>query len=450
MPSTRPPTGPLPPPPMRSGLTATLPPPPIRDSSGRLPLPRAQTGRLPMPPSPEGSTGFKPSHEDEPMTGELPLSSAPSPAPEEAAAPASPSAASTPPPLTPPVFTPPPSFTPFTAPESPSEPPVSSAPEKPAARPAVPMPDFKPLFGYDTTGDEAEKPSDASSSLPDSSEKNDEGAGFDPANQPLEGTDLMDENDEPTNTSVQAEELQEKLELVTQERDQARAELEIARRKGPAASDDNLSADIATVSRERDEARMEVIVLRNRLEAAEQTQRDTDAMASQLEELSHVIDERDSVRRDYASLREQFETLKLDRSQLDSHEQNIALQEEVDQLRDQLAIHASDLVAKTGNLASPGAGSTAELNALKEQVRQAKEEASLAHRGLALSQKALQETREALREASEGTSTSKGTLEEVKKERAGLVRQNMLLQGQNDQLTRELSAAKAKLAAKGA
>ena len=252
-----------------------------------------------------------------------------------------------------------------------------------------------------------------------------------------------------TITAAKLKELEEQLALVTEERDQARAELEVTRRKGPAASDDKLAEDLSTVSRERDEARMEVIVLRNRLEAAEATRRDTDAMASQLEELSHVIDERDSVRRDYASLREQFETLKLDRSQLDSHEQNIALQEEVQQLREQLAAHASDLVRPSGRAAARRRlGERA--GRAEGTGQQAKEEASLAHRGLALSQKALQETREALREASEGTSNSRGTLEEVKKERAGLVRQNMLLQGQNDQLTRELSAAKAKLAAKGA
>jgi chromosome segregation ATPase len=190
---------------------------------------------------------------------------------------------------------------------------------------------------------------------------------------------------------------------------------------------------------------MEVIVLRSRIEAAEQTQRDTDAMASQLEELSHVIDERDSVRRDYASLREQFETLKLDRSQLDSTEELDRLRDENQQLRDQLA--SAGTAAGSPPASDDAAG---DLAALKEQLKQAKEETSLAHRGLALSQKALQETREALREATEGTSTSKGNLEEAKKERAGLQRQNQLLQGQIDQLTRELSAAKAKLAAKGA
>lgn len=342
----------------------------------------------------------------------------------------------------------------FTTPSAPAPvftPPPSHVPEK-AGRPHIPVPDFKPLFGYDAPEDESEQESSPASSLFDPPSMSGEPAGFDPAGNAIEDVGVTEESAETADdeASLKAKELEEQLALAAEERDQARAELEIARQKGSIGSDDKLSEDIATISRERDEARMEVIVLRNRLESAEQERRDTDAMASQLEELSHVIDERDSVRRDYASLREQFETLKLDRSQLDSQEANIALQDEVHQLREQLAIHASDLVAKTGSLAPAGAGAPGEIAALKEQVRAAKEEASLAHRGLALSQKALQETREALREASEGTSTSKGTLEEVKKERAGLVRQNMLLQGQNDQLTRELSAAKAKLAAKSA
>ena len=186
---------------------------------------------------------------------------------------------------------------------------------------------------------------------------------------------------------------------------------------------------------------MELIVLRDRIAAADEKQRDTDAMASQLEELSHVIDERDSVRRDYASLREQFETLKLDRFAARSHEETDRLQQEIVELREQVA---------SGATAAPATAETpaGDSSALKDQLKQAKEETTLAQRGLALSQRALQETREALREASEGTSASKGNLEEAKKERTGLVRQNQLLQGQIDQLTRDLSASKAKLAAR--
>jgi hypothetical protein len=420
-----------------------LPPPPQRDASGRLPLPRAQTGRLPLPAA-DAPAAFRSGLIEEPMPQNAPANPAPettsaatpeftfTPTPPEPSTPMSGPTAT----LSPPKFTPPASFTPETAPA-------------PPARPAVPMPDYKPLFGYDAPEDESDESTPAfSPSLLDPPAESDEPAGLDPASQPVEDLDVTDEPASP-DSATKFQEMEEQLALATEERDQTRAELEITRTKGPAASDDKLTEDLATTGRERDEARMEVIVLRNRLETAEQTQRDTDAMASQLEELSHVIDERDSVRRDYASLREQFETLKLDRSQLDSHEANLELQEEVRQLRDQLAIHASDLVSKTGALPSTG-GSPGEINALKDQVRQAKEEASLAHRGLALSQKALQETRETLREASEGTSSSKGSLEEMKKDRAGIVRQNMLLQGQNDQLTRELSAAKAKLAAKGA
>jgi hypothetical protein len=416
----------LPPPPKQTGplpalarSTAHLPPPPQRDPSGRLPAPRAQTGRLPVPAG-DAPAGIRPTTEDEPMTRELPVVTTP-----DAATP-------------PPAFTPPPTASTFTAQGAPPPkftPPPSFTPDtEPAARPAVPVPDFKPLFGYDS-------PEDASAASGLADAPGTSAPPFDPTSSG-ESLDTL-EGAEGGSTSVA--QLKEEIELLTQERDQANAELELARGKGVGASDDKLAEDLATANRERDEARMEVIVLRSRVEAGEQKQRDTDAMASQLEELSHVIDERDSVRRDYASLREQFETLKLDRSQLDSHEANQVLQDEIKQLRDQLASRGPGAPAPTG-----ATGPTADVAALREQVKQSKEEASLAHRGLALSQKALQETREALREATDGSSSTKGNLEEAKKERAGLVRQNQLLQGQVDQLTREISAAKAKLAAKGA
>jgi hypothetical protein len=360
------------PPPATALTTSHLPPPPQRDPSGRLPLPRTQTGRLTAP------------------------------AGEEA-------------PL----------------PESPAEP-EAPAPEKAAAaRPSMPVPDFKPLFGYDSTETSSASSAAAVTDIPKVPELPPE----------LREPDEAGETGTAQSDAIEIAQLREQVDLLTQELNQALSELEVARGPVGAASDGKLTEDLAHAMRERDEARMEVIVLRNRIEAAEQTQRDTEAMASQLEELSHVIDERDSVRRDYASLREQFETLKLDRSQLDNHEELDRLQAQVRQLQEQLA---------AGGTAGEEAGSTGDIVALKEQLKQAKEETSLAQRGLALSQRALQETRDALREATDGTSASKGNLEEAKKERAGLVRQNQLLQGQIDQLTRDLSAAKAKLAAKGA
>ena len=86
---------------------------------------------------------------------------------------------------------------------------------------------------------------------------------------------------------------------------------------------------------------------------------------------------------------------------------------------------------------------------LDEQVHQARDEAAAAQSGLALSQKALQENRDALREASEGTSMAKSNLDNLKNEYSTLVQQNMFLQAQNDQISRELSAVKSKLAGRG-
>jgi hypothetical protein len=410
MPATRPATGPLPaptrttgplpgagakkqsgmilpPPPKQTGSvpaiarsTAHLPPPPLRDASGRLPLPRTSPARPPVPPAvPEETFPQEPDALD-------PL-----------------------------------------PPESQETIPIPIAPRTP-----LPTPDDKPLFGYDAS----EKPSASVGAT---------GIPKVPDLPPelMEPEENGEETTAPASSSTDLAELREQFELLTQERDQALAELEVARGHGGTASDDQLAQDLATAIRERDEARMEVIVLRSRIDAAEQTQRDTEAMASQLEELSHVIDERDSVRRDYASLREQFENLKLDRSQLDSGEETEKLRAEVAQLQEQLAGRGPAAGASAGGAAS------GDIAALQEELRQAKEETSLAHRGLALSQKALQETRDALREATEGSSASKGNLDEAKKERAGLLRQNQLLQGQVEQLTRDLSAAKAKLAAKG-
>ena len=82
---------------------------------------------------------------------------------------------------------------------------------------------------------------------------------------------------------------------------------------------------------------------------------------------------------------------------------------------------------------------------MREQVKQAKEEASLAHRGLALSQKALQQTRDTLREATEGTSLSRHNFDNLKNECATLAQQNTVLQTQNEQLTRDLAAARSQI-----
>ena len=117
------------------------------------------------------------------------------------------------------------------------------------------------------------------------------------------------------------------------------------------------------------------------------------------------------------------------------------LQDAVENLKKELA-EAQDLLKKANEGASSSSGQ-------QEQIAQLKEEASISQRGLALSQKALQETRDALRQAQETMAQTKTSQDNLKKENSTLVQQNMLLQAQNDQVSRELSAAKAKLASKG-
>jgi hypothetical protein len=50
-----------------------------------------------------------------------------------------------------------------------------------------------------------------------------------------------------------------------------------------------------------------------------------------------------------------------------------------------------------------------------------------------------------LREATEGTSLSRHNFDNIKNECAILAQQNTVLQAQNDQLTRDLAAAKSKM-----
>jgi hypothetical protein len=200
---------------------------------------------------------------------------------------------------------------------------------------------------------------------------------------------------------------------------------------------DNLAAKVAELTlaaQEGDEARLEAVTLRSQLAAAEAGAAKQNAALLQNNEITLVTAERDSARRDYIELRQQYETLKREQGTL-KNEHAAALAG----LQKQLEASQEQAGAATGR---DDAIETLkqELKSLHEQVAQAKDEASTAQRGLALSQKALQEMRDALREASDG----KGALESLKKERSTLVQQNMVLQAQNDQVSRELSALKAK------
>jgi hypothetical protein len=202
------------------------------------------------------------------------------------------------------------------------------------------------------------------------------------------------------------------------------------------------------ITQERDEARREAELLRARLLQGDGPAK-AGAAAPVSEEITRAIEDRDNARRDYANLREQFETLKADQFRLrnEGPKKDPELQREIESLHAQIAAREEEL----NSMKLDPIGVDPEVDSLREeadvlqkQLNQAREEASIAQRGLALSQKALQETRDALREATEGSSQMKSSLESLKNECATLVQQNMLLQAQHDQLSREISTLRTK------
>jgi hypothetical protein len=204
-------------------------------------------------------------------------------------------------------------------------------------------------------------------------------------------------------------------------------------------------AQLDEITQERDDARREAELLRARLQQGDESK----AGASASDEVTRAIEDRDSARRDYANLREQFETMKAEQFRLrnDGSKKDPDAQREIESLRAQIAARDEELNAmKLDPLGvDPEVDSLREeADVLQKQLNQAREEASIAQRGLALSQKALQETRDALREATEGSSQMKTSLESLKNECATLVQQNMLLQAQHDQLSREISTLRTK------
>ena len=191
----------------------------------------------------------------------------------------------------------------------------------------------------------------------------------------------------------------------------------------------------------------ELNTVRGQLAAKEQE------VGSIRQQLSELENERDSIRLLLSAQRAEVELIQgqlAERAkELESARQDSGgNSSELENLRQQLAAKDQELAAAKQNNGGDEA-LKAEITSLREQVEQAKEEASIPQRGLALSQKALKETRDALREANDGAALAKASLENIKKENATLVQQNMLLQAQNDQVSRELSSVKAKLLAKG-
>jgi len=249
--------------------------------------------------------------------------------------------------------------------------------------------------------------------------------------------------------------LNEELAHTIQERDQAvnegmllreqlrQADETLEGREGAGAP----SEELARVIKERDEARAEAQALRAQSQPAPSANK-TEGF-SKTKELTFLTGERDQARKEYAELRKQFEALKKDQNpKEDSAKFRKELEQQLDGFRQKLEERNREIAALKALSGGGGEGNEKvkqELISLREQLQRAKDEASVAQRGLALSQKALHETRDTLREATEGTSLSRHNFDNLKAECATLAQQNTVLQAQNDQLTRELAAAKSKL-----
>jgi chromosome segregation ATPase len=240
--------------------------------------------------------------------------------------------------------------------------------------------------------------------------------------------------------------LNDELAVVVKERDEAINESVLLQQDLTLANEklegqegaSGLVEELQQAVRERDEAINENNVLREELLQAHESAGNQEAAALQADELSRVTEERDRVRGDYVELRGQFESLKQEqvRAKNELGQGRAELEQEIQSLRLLLAEREMELSAAQ----SGSSVNVEELESLKQELSKTKNEASVAQRGLALSQKALQEARES---AASGSSVS---LDNLKKENATLVQQSMLLQAQHDQVARELSAAKARLA----
>ena len=209
--------------------------------------------------------------------------------------------------------------------------------------------------------------------------------------------------------------------------------------------------ELSRLAKERDEAVSEGKALREQLSKAQESRKEPGA-PTQTKELVLLTEERDQARREYATVREQFETLKME--QAPPREESGKFRKELEQQLEGFRLKLEERNREISLLkANPGAGSSdeaveklrQEVLSLREQLTRAKDESSVAQRGLALSQKALHETRDTLREATEGSSLSRHNFDNLKNECAALAQQNTVLQAQNEQLLRDLGAAKSKL-----
>jgi hypothetical protein len=264
--------------------------------------------------------------------------------------------------------------------------------------------------------------------------------------------------------------LNEELAQTIQERDHANSDIHLLREQLRQADDaldkskgQVTAQELAQVAKQRDDALAELEALKAKAKAPTSDSQKIvlpDGV-TKTKELVFLTTERDQARKEYAELRKQFETLKREQTGAGPsvREDSAKFRKETEQQLEGFRVKLEEKNREIAELKArppivtplPGEqpeGSEneeklkAEIAALKEQVAKAKEDASIAQRGLALSQKALQETRDTLREATEGTSLSRHNFDNLKNECAALQQQNTVLQAQNEQLSRELAAAK--------
>jgi hypothetical protein len=271
------------------------------------------------------------------------------------------------------------------------------------------------------------------------------------------GAPITHEGEALTEVWQKMGQLNEELAHAIQDRDQAvnegillreqlrQAEEALKVKQGPAAS----TEELALVAKERDEAVAEAQALRTQLKAPPPVTK-TDGF-SKTKELVFLTGERDQARKEYATLRKEFETFKQEQTapREEPGKFRKELEQQVEGFRQKLEERNREIAVLKANPGSAASGGDEklkeEIGSLREQLSRAKDEVSIAQRGLTLSQKALHETRDTLREATEGTSLSRHNFDNLKNECTTLAQQNTVLQAQNDQLTRELAATKSKL-----
>ena len=332
-----------------------------------------------------------------------------------------------------------PSSTP--APSAPSEPPAETRTAPPVAEP-LPSTAKETISDSEPETDEADTPT-----TDDSANVEDAGQAFGPDGEDLAAIwqKMGQLNEELAHTILERDQAVNDAVILREQLRQADEELE--KGQGGVAP----SEELARITKERDQAIAESQALRAQLLQAQEPKSELRS-STKTQELSLLTHERDQARKEYSELRKQFETLKQDQSpREESGKFRKELEQQLDGFRQKLEERNREIAAlKAGSGPTGGSGGgdeklAQEVTTLREQLARAKDELSVAQRGLALSQKALHETRDTLREATEGTSLSRHNFDNLKNECAILSQQNTVLQAQNDQLSRELAAAKSKL-----